>query len=77
MKMQEQTNTALQLSPTISHGNGEAQSVMPSEFAGMYQAGFDLFKMGYGAAVAYSLFLVVLVVALAQFRLLAFREEIG
>jgi hypothetical protein len=41
MKMQEQTNTALQLSPTISHGNGEAQSVMPSEFAGMYQAGFD------------------------------------
>ena len=41
MKMQEQTNTALQLSPTISHGDGEAHSVMPSEFAGMYQVGFD------------------------------------
>jgi multiple sugar transport system permease protein len=41
----------------------------------MYRTGFSLFKMGYGAAVAYSLFLVVLVVALLQFRLLAFKEE--
>lgn len=41
----------------------------------MYRTGFSLFKMGYGAAVAYSLFLVVLAVALLQFRLLAFKEE--
>ncbi len=43
----------------------------------MYRSGFSLFKMGYGCAVAYSLFLVILVVALLQFRLLAFREEIS
>jgi multiple sugar transport system permease protein len=41
----------------------------------MYRTGFSLFKMGYGSAVAYSLFLVVLGVALLQFRLLAFKEE--
>jgi multiple sugar transport system permease protein len=43
----------------------------------MYQTGFSLFKMGYGSAVAYTLFLVILVVALLQFRLLAYREEIS
>lgn len=41
----------------------------------MYQTGFSLFKMGYGCAVAYSLFLVVFVVAAAQFRLLASGAE--
>ena len=41
----------------------------------MYQTGFRLFKMGYGCAVAYTLFVVVLAVTLIQFRLLAFREE--
>ena len=41
----------------------------------MYQTGFSLFKMGYGCAVAYTLFVVVLVITVAQFRLLAFREE--
>ncbi len=43
----------------------------------MYQAGFSLFKMGYGSAVAYSVFLLVLVLALAQFRLFAYREELA
>jgi multiple sugar transport system permease protein len=43
----------------------------------MYQTGFSLFKMGYGSAVAYTLFLIILVVTLIQFRLLAYREEIS
>lgn len=43
----------------------------------MYQTGFSLFKMGYGSAVAYTLFLVILGVTLIQFRLLAYREEIS
>jgi multiple sugar transport system permease protein len=43
----------------------------------MYQTGFSLFKMGYGSAVAYTLFLVVLVVTLLQFRLLSYKEEIS
>src|SRR5688500_17725100 len=41
----------------------------------MYQTGFSLFKMGYGCAVAYTLFLVVLVITAAQFKILAYREE--
>jgi multiple sugar transport system permease protein len=43
----------------------------------MYQTGFSLFKMGYGSAVAYSLFVVVLLVTLLQFRVFAYREEIS
>jgi multiple sugar transport system permease protein len=43
----------------------------------MYQTGFSLFKMGYGSAVAYTLFLIILVVTVIQFRLLAYREEIS
>jgi multiple sugar transport system permease protein len=43
----------------------------------MYQTGFSLFKMGYGSAVAYTLFLVILIVTLLQFRLLSYREEIS
>jgi hypothetical protein len=41
MKTNEKTDTTLALSPTISQGNGEAHAVMPGEFAGMYQAGFE------------------------------------
>jgi multiple sugar transport system permease protein len=43
----------------------------------MYQNGFSLFKMGYGSAIAYSIFVLILVVTLIQFRLLAYREEIS
>ena len=41
MRTIEESEVALQLSPTISQVSGEEHSVMPSEFAGMYQAGFD------------------------------------
>jgi len=43
----------------------------------MYRTGFSLFKMGYGCAVAYAIFLVVLVVTVAQFKLLPYRDEMG
>jgi multiple sugar transport system permease protein len=36
----------------------------------MYQQGFGVYQLGYAAAVAYLLFLVVLVFSLAQFRLM-------
>jgi hypothetical protein len=39
MKTNEKTDTAITISATISQG--EAHSVMPGEFAGMYQAGFE------------------------------------
>ncbi len=41
----------------------------------MYQQGFSQYEIGYGTAVAYLLFLMVLVVTLFQFRLLSRREE--
>jgi hypothetical protein len=41
MKTTEKTDIALPLSPQISQGNGADHSIMPPEFAGMYQAGFD------------------------------------
>src|SRR2546428_7133141 len=41
MKTNEKTDTAMTLSPTISQGNGDDHAVMPGEFAGMYQAGFE------------------------------------
>ncbi|HEY3285048.1 MAG TPA: sugar ABC transporter permease [Armatimonadota bacterium] len=40
----------------------------------LYLTGFSLYKMGYACAVAYLLFLVVLVFTLLQFRLLSFKE---
>jgi multiple sugar transport system permease protein len=36
----------------------------------MYQQGFGVYQLGYAAAVAYMLFLVVLIFSLAQFRLM-------
>jgi multiple sugar transport system permease protein len=41
----------------------------------MYQQGFSQYEMGYGAAVAYLLFLLVLLFTALQFRLLSERNE--
>lgn len=41
----------------------------------MYQQGFSQYEIGYGAAIAYLLFAIVLLFTLVQFRLLASREE--
>jgi hypothetical protein len=40
MKTSETTDIALPLSPQVSQGDGD-HAVMPGEFAGMYQAGFE------------------------------------
>jgi multiple sugar transport system permease protein len=40
----------------------------------MYQQGFSEFEIGYGTAVAYLLFLIVLLLTAVQFRLLSNRE---
>ena len=40
----------------------------------MYQQGFGLYQLGYAAAVGYVLFLAVLVFAVLQFKLLAYRR---
>lgn len=40
----------------------------------MYQQGFSEYEIGYGTAVAYLLFLIVLLLTAAQFRLLSNRE---
>jgi hypothetical protein len=39
MKTNEKTDTAITISPTISQS--EDHAIMPGEFAGMYQAGFE------------------------------------
>ena len=41
----------------------------------MFQQGFGQYEIGYGAAVAYLLFAVVLAFTAVQFRLLSTREE--
>jgi multiple sugar transport system permease protein len=43
----------------------------------MYQQGFNQYEMGYGAAVAYLLFAIVLAFTVIQFRLLSDRGEIS
>ena len=40
----------------------------------MYQQGFSEYEIGYGTAVAYLLFGIVLLLTAAQFRLLRERE---
>ena len=42
----------------------------------MYQQGFSEYEIGYGAAIAYLLFVVVLLLTAAQFRLLSPREKV-
>jgi multiple sugar transport system permease protein len=41
----------------------------------MYMQGFRQYEIGYGAAIAYLLFAIVLVLTLFQFRLMSGREE--
>ena len=41
----------------------------------MYQQGFRQYQIGYGAAIAYLLFAIVLVLTIIQFRLLSNRDE--
>ena len=41
----------------------------------MYQQGFSEYQIGYGTAVAYLLFAIVLLLTAVQFRLLSRREE--
>ncbi|MBV9864125.1 MAG: sugar ABC transporter permease [Abitibacteriaceae bacterium] len=41
----------------------------------MYQQGFSQYEIGYGAAIAYLLFAIVLAFTAVQFRLLSNREE--
>jgi ABC-type sugar transport system permease subunit len=40
----------------------------------MYHQGFDLFRMGYAAAIAWILFLVIMVGSVAQLRLFRYRD---
>jgi multiple sugar transport system permease protein len=42
----------------------------------MYLQGFDQYQLGYGTAIAYLLFAIVLVLTILQFRLLANRDEV-
>jgi ABC-type sugar transport system permease subunit len=41
----------------------------------MYQQGFSEFEIGYGNAVAYLLFLILMIVSAVQFGLLSRRED--
>jgi hypothetical protein len=41
MKTSEQTHTELPLTRQVPQKHGEDHAVMPGEFAGMYQTGFD------------------------------------
>ena len=51
-------------------GSGPARSGLTLALY-MYQQGFSQYELGYGAAVGYLLFAIVLVLTVFQFRLLA------
>ncbi|BCM93817.1 L-arabinose transport system permease protein AraP [Abditibacteriota bacterium] len=55
-------------------GSGPARSGLTLALY-MYQQGFNQYEIGYGAAIAYLLFAIVLVLTVIQFRLLADREN--
>ncbi|MDQ3813598.1 MAG: sugar ABC transporter permease [Armatimonadota bacterium] len=55
-------------------GSGPARSGLTLALY-MYQQGFNQYEIGYGAAIAYLLFAIVLVLTLIQFRLLAGDER--
>ena len=55
-------------------GSGPARSVLTLALY-MYTQGFSQYQMGYGTAVAYLLFAIVLVLTMIQFRLLSERDE--
>jgi multiple sugar transport system permease protein len=56
-------------------GSGPARSGLTLALY-MYTQGFSQYQMGYGTAVAYLLFAIVLVLTLLQFRLLSERDEV-
>ena len=56
-------------------GSGPARSGLTLALY-MYLQGFNQYQLGYGTAVAYLLFAIVLVLTILQFRLLADREEV-
>ena len=55
-------------------GSGPARSGLTLALY-MYQQGFNQYELGYGTAVVYLLFALVLVLTVIQFRLLSEREE--
>jgi multiple sugar transport system permease protein len=55
-------------------GSGPARSGLTLALY-MYQQGFSQYEIGYGAAIAYLLFGVVLMLTLAQFRLFRAQQE--
>jgi multiple sugar transport system permease protein len=55
-------------------GSGPARSGLTLALY-MYQQGFNQYEMGYGTAVAYLLFAIVLALTVVQFRLFAERDE--
>jgi multiple sugar transport system permease protein len=55
-------------------GSGPARSGLTLALY-MYQQGFGQHEMGYGAAVAYLLFAIVLVLTIVQFRLMSERSD--
>lgn len=57
-------------------GSGPARSGLTVALY-MYQQGFGQYEMGYGAAIAYLLFAIILGFTLLQFRLLEGREELA
>ena len=54
-------------------GSGPARSGLTLALY-MYQQGFNQYEIGYGAAIAYLLFAIVLLLTFIQFRLLSDRE---
>ena len=56
-------------------GSGPARSGLTLALY-MYLQGFNQYQLGYGTAVAYLLFAIVLVLTILQFRLLADRDEL-
>jgi multiple sugar transport system permease protein len=55
-------------------GSGPARSGLTLALY-MYQQGFNQYEIGYGAAIAYLLFALVLILTVIQFRLLSGRDE--
>jgi multiple sugar transport system permease protein len=57
-------------------GSGPARSGLTLVLY-MYQQGFSQYELGYGAAIAYLLFFIVLLLTGVQFRLFAERDAKG
>ncbi len=55
-------------------GSGPARSGLTLALY-MYQQGFSQYEIGYGAAIAYLLFALVLILTVIQFRLLSNRDD--